>query len=359
MRTHHLYPKIFASAVLAGALLSQGAWTPARAGCGCEKAPPVAASIRPSVTYAGMEVDLFHPSLGLGEAYDVRFTGTDGATVSVAGTGWERRDLADGVVKPHVTVAVPPLPLGPASVEVYDLDSNLVMAVSSDGFTVAPQPIVMTETFGSNRFPGYQAAVGADGAVYVSIDLTAVRDGRSMDIWARSYPLRFVTDDVAFYNVQGFLMQLLDEPMAGLLAYDSREGSPSDSTVLRYFRHEFETYFAAHEERDTHAVDPSDDDWHLDGTPHIDHNHLIVALYGVLADGSLPVPGATPPFELVLSALPEEVLDGSSTSVDASSTGVESFSTRSGEFEATSVKTADADVSPHGKKSPTRGKKTR
>ncbi len=58
-----------------------------------------------------------------------------------------------------------------------------------------------------------------------------------------------------------------------------------------------------------HAIDPTDDDWHLDGTPHIDHNHLIVAIAGVYADGSLPQPGATKAFDLHLNAVPQQVLD--------------------------------------------------
>lgn len=284
-------------------------WSTVEAGCGCEKAPPVVASVRPSVTYAGSDVDLFHPNLNLGEAYEVRFESAAGGEVAVSGTGWERRDLADGVVKAHVTVAVPRLALGPAAIEVRDSEGILVMSVDSADFTVAPDPIAITEAFGMNRFEDYRAAVDADGTVYVSIDLSAVRKGRTMDIWGKSFPLRFGAEDVAFYNVQGFLMQLLDTPVPGLLAFDVADRGPKDSSALRYFRHEFETYFAAHEERDTHAVDPSDDDWHLDGTPHIDHNHLIVAIAGVYADGSRPSPGATAPFDLTLNAIPEETLD--------------------------------------------------
>ena len=39
----------------------------------------------------------------------------------------------------------------------------------------------------------------------------------------------------------------------------------------------------------------------MDGSRHVDHNHLILAIMGRLADGSLPAPGATPAFDLSMS----------------------------------------------------------
>ena len=75
-----------------------------------------------------------------------------------------------------------------------------------------------------------------------------------------------------------------------------------DSDIIHYSRHEFTTYFLQHEERHPHEVDDIDPNWHLDGTPHIDHDHLILAITGQLADGSSPAAGATPPFELVLGS---------------------------------------------------------
>ena len=50
-----------------------------------------------------------------------------------------------------------------------------------------------------------------------------------------------------------------------------------------------------------------DPEWHADGTPHIDHNRIVVAVSGVLADGGRPTPGATPPFELVIQSAPSPV----------------------------------------------------
>src|SRR5207247_3411597 len=74
----------------------------------------------------------------------------------------------------------------------------------------------------------------------------------------------------------------------------------TDSDALHYSRHEFTTYFLQHMERQPHAVDSTDGNWHLDGSRHVDHNHLILAIMGSV-NGAPPAPGATPPFDLVLS----------------------------------------------------------
>jgi hypothetical protein len=42
-----------------------------------------------------------------------------------------------------------------------------------------------------------------------------------------------------------------------------------------------------------------------DGTRHVDHDHIVVALRGTLEDGSAPAPGATPPFDLLIASQPE------------------------------------------------------
>ena len=110
----------------------------------------------------------------------------------------------------------------------------------------------------------------------------------------RLHPLRFTNDDVVFYNIQGVMMQLLAEGMPGLYALEAADGTP-DSDLLQYSRHEFNTHFLRHAERKTHGVDASDPNWHQDGSRHIDHDHLIVAITEMLDDGSTPVAGATRP----------------------------------------------------------------
>jgi hypothetical protein len=82
-------------------------------------------------------------------------------------------------------------------------------------------------------------------------------------------------------------------------------GAPSQaaktSDVLRYWRHEFRTYKEKHRRLD--GFQPDDDtDWHADGSRHTDHDTIVVAVRGTLANGATPTPGATPPFRLVISS---------------------------------------------------------
>jgi len=270
----------------------------APAGCGCQKAPPDAASVRPNATYAGTQVTLFSPSFQVGQVYAVDFiSGTTSATATVTGTIVSRRDIADGVTKPQLVVTVPSLPLGPTQLKVRL--SNLttpMMVIADSAFTVAPAPIAVPQTVGSGNYGAYRAAVGRDGTVYIGLDMSAVRQPRVFRAQAKGYALRFGSDDVAFYNIQGFLMQLLNAKMPGLFSIASAN-SNVDSDILGYSRHEFNTFYLQHGERQAHQV--IDGAWHSDGTRHVDHDHLVLALSGTLANGSLPTPGATPPFTLV------------------------------------------------------------
>jgi len=272
----------------------------APAGCGCRKAPPDAASVRPNATYPGTQVTLFSPGFQVGQVYAVDFiSGTTSVTATVTGTIVSKRDIADAVIKPQLVVTVPSLPLGPTQLKVRL--SNLttpMMVIADSAFTVAPAPIAAAQDVGSSNVAGYRAAVGRDGTVYIALDMSAVRLPRVFRAQALGYPLRFTSDDVAFSNIQGFLMQLLNANMPGLFSIASAN-STVDSDILGYSRHEFNTFYLQHGERQAHQV--VDGAWHTDGTRHVDHDHLVLALSATLANGSLPTPGATPPFTLALN----------------------------------------------------------
>jgi hypothetical protein len=264
----------------------------ASAGCGCTKPPPPPASVRPNFTYGGALVTLIDASLVDGQSYQVLFrSGVGSEEASVDGIAGLRRDLADAVVKAQLSVPLPRLPLGPASIEVRDAAGSTVLTIADDQFTVVPRPVVLTEALGMRTRHRFRAAVGRDGTVYLALDLTAVRAARTFDVWGNRLPLRFGTEDVVIYNTQGFLMQLLNTPIPGLVSFSTTAKRGYSSDRLRYYRHEFETYFLAHGERGVHLIDPADENWHLDGTPHIDHNHLIVAIAGTL-DGATPQAGS-------------------------------------------------------------------
>ena len=266
----------------------------AQAGCGCDKPAPPPASVRPHATYPGAEMTIFHSQLEVGSTYRVYFKSSAGEKVTVDVTAGERRDLADGTPKPQLVVSAPALSPGPMSIAVRG--GNVKFEISDTKFTLVPSPLAVPSDIGPGEFSGMQAAVSRSGVVYLSLDLTGIHQPRIFEVQLLGYPLRFTADDVLFYNRQGFLMQTLGAGMPGLFQISAPAGS-TDSDILKYSRHEFNTYFLQHEEREEHNVDPSDPNWHLDGTPHIDHDHLVVAIIGSVGDAT-PTPGATPSFNV-------------------------------------------------------------
>jgi hypothetical protein len=235
-----------------------------------------------------------------GASYTVVFaSGTSQGSATVEATAVVRADLADGEYKPQLVVALPAMPLGPTSITVMPTGGTTALLVLDDaGFTVVPEPLPLPDAEGEYAWSRFTAAVSRAGVVYFSIDLAGITAPYTFRSWAEGYPLQFTVDDVLFYNRQGFLMQRLDENMPGLGTVRENKNA-NNSDRLLYSRHEFATYFLQHEERQLHEVATDDPSWHLDGTLHIDHEHLIVAIAGRFADGSLPVPGATPPHTFV------------------------------------------------------------
>lgn len=282
--------------------LSMLSW-PARAqaGCGCEKPSPALATVRPQAVYAGAPMSLFSPRLQSGQAYTVVFTSgvaTQSRTVQTQAV--TKRDLADGRYKPQLIIPAPDLPLGPASISVSQAGQQTTLFTVSDAlFTLVPQPVIIPAQAGEFAFENFQAAVSRGGITYLSLDVSQVTFPLAFQAQLKSYPLRFSNKEVVFYNRQGFLMQQWDKKLPGLFSIAMATGG-GDSDLLLYSRHEFNTYFLQHSERQPHALDPTDPNWHSNGTPHIDHNYLIVAVAGSLNGGPAPAPGATPPAPLVL-----------------------------------------------------------
>ncbi len=282
--------------------------TAAHAGCGCDKPPPVPAPVRPNVAYPGAPITFFG-NFTEGGSYTVTFTSSvDGSSQSVRGTAVRRRDLADRMYKLQVEVPMPTLPLGPSSITVAaDGATGPLVSIADKDFTAIAAPLPIPNALGTWELPGAQAAVGRNGVVYLALDLTNMQEPMVVTAQALGFPLRFTENDVIFYNRQGFLMQRLvtttstgTTPVPGMFVVPADTGA-TDSDELHYSRHEFVTYFLQHQERQPHAVDATDGNWHLDGSPHIDHDHLILAIGGRLNDGSKPAPGASPVFDLTLT----------------------------------------------------------
>jgi hypothetical protein len=184
---------------------------------------------------------------------------------------------------------------------VWDGD-RVVMSLPDDAFTLAAHPIPLHDLAETVTRQGYRTGVGRDGTLYVPVDVTDVSEATTFVGRALDYPLDFAAADVAMYNDQGFLMQLLDPAEEGL--FEIYRGGAERSTTLAYWRHEFVTYKRSHRQKD-HLDTGPDPQWHRDGSPHIRHDHIVVAIRGQVAGEASPAPGATPPFTLIVESTPD------------------------------------------------------
>lgn len=277
---------------------------PACAGCGCDKPPPPRATVRPFVGFRGQPVTIIDERLTVGSDYQVTFEPLVGGPARrVGGRARLRRDLADGQSRPHLRVIVPDVALGPCRVTVH-LEDHLIVEVPAAEFTVTARPFPLTGTTAARRRQGYRAGVGLDGTIYIPVDLRRVSD--ATHFWGQGFglPLDFQPANVAMYNQQGFLMQLLEPTVPGL-AEVVPVASPDSSTVLAYWRHEFRSFKAAHRDDEAFRLD-DDGNWHTDGTRHIDHDLIVVAIRGRLTTGETLPPGATPAFTLAVVSRADE-----------------------------------------------------
>jgi hypothetical protein len=305
----------------------------AQAGCGCDKPPPAPASVRPNVTYGDTSVTLFGFGITAGQLYDITFTAMDSTSVTVSSVqAISKRDLADAVYKAQLVVTVPrSLPLGPVGITVKQAGQPAVLlSVPDTSFTLAPAPVAVPSQPGKYSYQSVTAAVGRDGTVYLTLDLTGVTMPRTIRAQAKGYALRFTKDNAIFYNTQGFLMQLVGAPIVGLATIDP--GNNADSDILQYARHEFATFYMQHAERQSHNIDPADGNWHTDGTRHVDHDKLILALAGATVNGATPAAGSTPPFILELHSYSffQNGLVGTDWMTMNSLSGTDSYNSRTG-----------------------------
>jgi len=297
VRTRQSPYRMFSAVAALAAILTAIAPAPdAAAGCGCDKPPPPLADIRPAFSSPGRRVTLFADGLVERRSYKVRFTSADGKVRTAHGRAVMKRDFADGIRKLQVVVSVPKLAPGPTSVTL-SRNRQVLLTVPADEFTMLQKPLDLDEKNEATVAGCYQAGVGADGTVYVPVDLRSIQQRTIFEGFGHRYPLRFESADIAIYNTQGVLMQLLTPENASIWAIVDNRGS-NNSFALTYDRHEFETYAEAHRHEGSFDLDPDDPMWHVDGTRHIDHDHLIVAIHGRLRNGSLPPAGLTPRFHL-------------------------------------------------------------
>jgi len=206
--------------------------TGAEAGCGCDKPPPPRAVIRPFVAHVDQMLTVFDDRVVPGAHYDVLFESTDGSADWSRGKGVALRDFADGQVRPQVKVRVGDVGMGPCRVTVYQQGAPLLQ-VGGDQFTVAGRPVVLHDFRQNLVLSTYRAGVGSDGTVYIPVDVGQVNGGTTFTGSALGFPLAFGATDVAIYNDQGFLMQLLDPKIPGSRAAPSATGATSSARTRR------------------------------------------------------------------------------------------------------------------------------
>jgi hypothetical protein len=287
--------------MLLGALVALGVPARSDAGCGCAKPAPPRAAIRPFFGSMDQHVTLFDERLGNVGQYDVLFESLDGTTDWSRGKMRSRRDLADGARRPQLRVKVPDVGLGPCRISVWRQGVK-IYGLEPEQFTVIAPPVALHDFTESVSRNGFRTGVGSDGTIYFAMDVSEVSEATAFTGALLGMPLRFAASDVSFYNEQGFLMQLLYPNVPGLFAISAGDDATSDQ--LRYWRHEFKSYKGEHRKVDARRSDDEDADWHADGSYHVDHDHIVVAIAGTLPDGSRPAPGATPPLRFGIASTP-------------------------------------------------------
>ncbi len=283
------------TAVAVGVLAAPPA---ARAGCGCDHPLPAASAVMPAFGSPGKLVYVAAAggaSFTVGATYEVDFG--SGAAVDVVA------HAADAI-----RVNVPQdAPVGPVALRVqgpgYDHE------YPDHLFTALPKATVLDERNGALKVQDLPVAVSADGTLLLPIDLTNVRAATQLALTTVDFPLSFEPDDVAFFNADGVDLRLftltVDDPTErqwgsyfgwdveqdnGIIGQVFRSKVMSRWTldvtgdVLTYWRHEFDTYADAHAAGGTHAVDAAG--YHPDGTRHVDHYNIVVAISGGERQGS-------------------------------------------------------------------------
>ncbi len=275
--------------------------TTAQAGCGCDHPPAEWAQIMPPFATKGKSMTVFAVDavFTVGQAYSVLLG--DDETVVVAGLD-DRLEftLPGGLDVGPTTVHV----TGPGYDHVYD---NSLL-------TVLSKPRRIKNKAGFFHADRYKAAIGHDGTLYLALDMRKVLDARQFMMALFDLPLAYGPEDVVIYNADGVDLTLFTAAVAdpterewgsyygwdvegdsGLVSTyyesktddDAQNVSAGMSNLFTYWRHEFHTYYAAHEAGQSHEVDPVNG-LHPDGSRHIDHYNLVIAIRGAERDMSAP-----------------------------------------------------------------------
>ena len=270
----------------------------ARAGCGCDHPPPEWSVVMPAFGSPNKVITIFAEGGGsflLGSTYTVEFGSKHVSTPA---------GLND-----RLEVAVPRgVAVGPVALRVHGPGYDHTYPESA--FTALANPRRIRDRDGVFTARSYRAAVTTDGTLLLPVDVRNVRDPMQFAFALRDLPLAFGQEDVVIYNADGVDLTLftleVDSPDkqwgeyygwtvesdSGLDndVYEGKAGDSDDisraSDVFTYWRHEFHTYANAHAPGGSHEVNSVG--YHPDGTLHIDHGRLIIAIQGLERDALAP-----------------------------------------------------------------------
>jgi hypothetical protein len=276
----------------------------ADAGCGCDKRPPKQAVVRPRFASANWPVILFHQSLVPGRKYDVTFIRTTPSGRKLERTLHDqlaelKRDQADFPFeelrlapeqrtrikpKPQLRVFVPGIGgPGPRAIRVVDaLTKQVKFEIPESEFLLIGNPIEVRPAATWAR--SYITAVDGDGYVYIALDLHKVLDATVLEgLVSGDSNRKLLPEHVVGYNAQGWMFSVLSDLPKNDATF-KWEIVPSDgknSDMLRYWRHSFREWDTEHDQHGWGPKRNAPDDgyyWHVDGTPHVDHNLWVVAI---------------------------------------------------------------------------------
>ncbi len=279
------------------ALLSVSLPLASQAGCGCDHPPPDWSVVMPPFGSPNKVITIFAEggAFTVGESYAVDFGNTH---ASAAATMTDRLEVA---VPPGTT---------PGPVALHVSGAGYDHTYPDAAFTALSNPRRVKERDGVFAARNYKAAVSADGTLLLPLNVKRVKDGMQFAFALRDLALTYGQDDVVIYNADGVDLTLftLDvnspqqqwgeyygwtvEGDAGLDndVYEGMSGESDDisraSDVFTYWRHEFHTYADAHAPGGSHEVGSTG--YHPDGTLHIDHYNLIIAIQGLERDAANP-----------------------------------------------------------------------
>jgi hypothetical protein len=272
--------------LLAGFLFFSTA--PVEAGCGCDKPPPLAAVVVPNFGSPGMQITLFDGRFQAGQLWTVRFLNGP-SSASTTATVVVKRSLTSRTAQstPQLVVTIPEgVTMGPTTLVVSSSVGTLTVPL--EAFTMIAKPIMASEQDVDFDLLNYTTGVSADGTLYLSVGgLDKVCKSMKFDARTDGFPFRFSQGTAVIYNHQGFLIDALTPQSVN--RFEVRPEDKADrSDRLVYFRHSFAQYCAEHLPGGVREVDPTDSNWHKNGTPHVDYSTLIFAIVGTANGGRVP-----------------------------------------------------------------------